>query len=204
MKKIQQFFNITAKFVSNFVIIKEISLSAIIILFAISSIWIKPVVFDITKSAYPYYHIEFLRKNNMMGTLLCNFHFGSYAAYKLFPYNLIYMDGRYEEVYYDKSILLLRDYYRGAKNFDKILELRPNYIIVEKNSFAFEPLKKYRKDYTLVSEKDNFALFVQKNIAKAKYIEPQTDPKYYQKTMFDSQVNYFQHININGRDIKFE
>ena len=40
------------------------------------------------------------RINNMNGNILAPFDMGSYITYKLFPNNLIYMDGRYEEVYF--------------------------------------------------------------------------------------------------------
>ena len=42
-------------------------------------------------------------KYNIKGNIITPFALGSYTSYKLYPNNLIYIDGRYEEVYYDNK-----------------------------------------------------------------------------------------------------
>ena len=45
-------------------------------------------------AAYPVMEIEFIKNNRLEGNLLTNFGIGSFASYKLYPQNKIYMDGR--------------------------------------------------------------------------------------------------------------
>ena len=47
---------------------------------------------------------EFLRINNIKGNIIVPFEMGSYISYKLYPQNLIFMDGRYDGVYSFKII----------------------------------------------------------------------------------------------------
>ena len=57
--------------------------------------------------AYPVKEVEFIKANNIKGNILTNFGYGSYVSYKLYPQNKIFMDGRYEEVYYDYMVPML-------------------------------------------------------------------------------------------------
>ena len=73
-------------------------------------------------SQQPYKMVEFIKINNMKGNILAPFDMGSYITYKLFPNNLIYMDGRYEEVYFKETKDLLDNFYNLTEDWDKILK----------------------------------------------------------------------------------
>ena len=68
---------------------------------------------------YPVMEVEFIRANHISGKLLTNFGIGSFAAYKLYPQNRVYMDGRYEEVYNEDLMQDLSSIYTIDENFSK-------------------------------------------------------------------------------------
>ena len=70
---------------------------------------------------YPVKEVEFIKQNHLNGKILVNFGLGSYVSYKLYPQNLIFMDGRYEEVYYDYMVPMLKNFYLANQNWDEIL-----------------------------------------------------------------------------------
>ena len=86
-------------------VLEKICLWAIIL--TIFCIQLKhPNTFRTNIYKFPVKEVEFLKVNDIKGNILTEFGLGSYTAYKLYPDNLIYMDGRYEEVYYDKEFTL--------------------------------------------------------------------------------------------------
>ena len=77
------------------------ALYAIIILTALTSLQMgKELKYStIDNKIYPFSAIEFIKTNNINGNIYVDMTYGSYCAYKLYPQNKIFMDGRYEEVY---------------------------------------------------------------------------------------------------------
>lgn len=61
---------------------------------------------------YPYMPVRFLKENKINGNLFTDIAYGSFCIYKLFPQNRIFMDGRYEEVYDPKLLLVMKDFIR--------------------------------------------------------------------------------------------
>ncbi len=116
-------------------------------------------------SLQPVSVVRFIKVNNLKGNILAPFDMGSYIAYKLYPDNLIYMDGRYEEVYYNETKELLDNFYNLQNNWDEILnkEYKHDYIIVPKDALLNDYLEK-RKDYKILySDNDNF-LYIKSNL----------------------------------------
>ena len=82
--------------------LKEILL---FLLISISLVYtVKTKTIETSIQEFPYVEAEFLKINHLKGNLLANFHYGSFLAYKLYPNNFIFMDGRYEETY-DPALL---------------------------------------------------------------------------------------------------
>lgn len=113
----------------------------------------------------PYKAIEFLKENNIKGNLMLDMSYGSYAAYRLYPNNKIFMDGRYEEVYAPNLLLEMRDFFtmNGEKS-DEILTKYPTDIVLlqkpqTKNLSEFLIQKKWREVYSDV----NFNILVRPN-----------------------------------------
>lgn len=67
--------------------------------------------------------------------MLINFGLGSYAVYKLYPQNKIFVDGRYEEVYYSYMLPLLKTFYLVMPGWDSILNKFPPDVMIIENFY---------------------------------------------------------------------
>lgn len=144
-------------------------------------------------SRYPILSIEFIKINEIKGNLLLSFGLGSYASYKLYPNNKIYIDGRYEEVYYDFLLPLLHKFYLAKPGWDEVLKkYPPDVMIIEKFYPICQVLEK-DKNWKAVFEDNFFVVFVKsengKN-AKKKYLKPSTDINYYRRTLFNNTIDF--------------
>lgn len=176
--------------------IKDGIIYTLILIFAISNINQKAFQPLIDGSRYPIRAIEFVKINKIKGDLLISFGFGSYASYKLYPNNKIFVDGRYEEVYYDYMLPLLKNFYLVNKNWDEVLKrFPPDVMIIEKFYSVFNVLSK-NKDWKLVFEDKFFGVFVKAKDAKKAYKNPTWNIDYYKKTLFDTDIKF--------KDRKFE
>lgn len=145
----------------------------------------------INPEQYPILSVEFIKENNLKGNLLTNFGLGSYAAYKLYPNNKIYMDGRYEEIYPDFLMEDLKNFYYAEANWDKLLKTYPTEILLIEKYYKVYNIIQAQKEWKLVYDKDkNFGVFVKADTARIKYKQPPTDINYYKKTLFDTNINF--------------
>ena len=163
--------------------------SAIIVLVIFSFIskeYSLPVGFD----KYPVKEIEFIKLNNLSGNLLTNFGYGSYAAYKLYPQNKIYMDGRYEEVYPDFMLPILKDFFLNIDPDKVLINYAPDVMIIEKKYPIYNKLM-LSKDWMDIYSGKMFTVFVPKNKQnkKKRYIEPSGDMRYYKNNLFTTDIN---------------
>ena len=168
--------------------LKEIFFLVLISFFTLNTIafrGLKCVMWD-----YPIMEIDFLKANKIKGNLLCEFHDGSYAAYKLYPDNLIFMDGKYEEVYPNELIYMLKDINLANKGFrEKINKYKTDIIVVTKSYKIFEELKK-DKDFALLINSPKYALFLRKELIRKDFKTPSGSAKYYTDTKFDTNINW--------------
>lgn len=138
---------------------------------------------------YPVTEIEFIKLNKISGNLVTAFGLGSYTSYKLYPQNLIYMDGRYEEVYYDEEFENLISYEEAQEPFwDKVLKDYPTQILMpEKISPIYNKLKE-QSDWEEVYSGTICGVFLPKNRTNYKqdFIMPTQDLKYYQDREFEN------------------
>ena len=132
----------------------------------------------------PLYEIEFLKINHIKGNIVVPFGFGSYTSYKLYPDNLIFMDGRYEEVYDDKEFIVLRNFNLNEPNWDDIIKNYDTDILMpQKTADIYSALVK-NKDWELIFEGRLCGIFVKKDKRAFSYYEPEYNIDYYRKTMF--------------------
>lgn len=96
---IQKAGEIGAKILSVLVVLKNTLVYAVIIIGGALLIRYSPLIILVPATKYPVGAIEYVREHQLKGNLLTVFHWGSYAAWKLYPDCLIALDGRYEEVY---------------------------------------------------------------------------------------------------------
>lgn len=146
----------------------------------------------------PVAEVEFLTVNKLKGNLLTSFGLGSYCTYKLYPQNLLYMDGRYEEVYYDREFEQLMDYERALPNWQNIyLDYPTDILMPERNVPVYNVLKEH-PDWKLVYEGPMCGIFVKSNAAKKDYLLPTTDINYYYQTAF-TNMGKFSEVNTRGK-----
>jgi len=139
---------------------------------------------------YPVKEVEFIKQNKLEGKIFANFNYGSYIAYKLYPYNTIYMDGRYEEVYYDYMLPLQKQFFLVLPQWQLVLKLfKPDIMIIEKNYPVFEVLNK-SKEWKLVYEGKGFGIFLPSIKANKNFIQPDNSEKYYKNNLFDTDIKF--------------
>ncbi len=138
-----------------------------------------------TFSTFPLKEVEYLKINKIKGNILVPFEMGSYVSYKLYPENLIYMDGRYEEVYYQKTLDDLLDFCNKRDGWRKALDDYPTEIVmVEKFDPAYAALNK-EKDWEHLYTGSLCGVFVKKNANIFHHdLAPVEDIDYYRENMF--------------------
>lgn len=139
---------------------------------------------------YPIKEIEFIKQNNIEGNLLINFGYGSYAAYKLYPQNKIYMDGRYEEVYYDYMVPMLKEFMLAYPHWKELITyFRPDVMVLEKKYPIYNTLKN-EKQWVAIYEGNVFGVFVPIEKEKQSYKKPTSNMEYYKNTLFTTDIKF--------------
>ena len=173
---------------------KDKALYTVLILMTLFSLLIKNISIPLNMYAYPVKEVEFVKINNIKGRMLVNFGLGSYAAYKLYPNNLIYMDGRYEEVYYEGMVPLLKKFYLVLPYWQEILDkFTPDVMIIENDYPVYSVLKK-SEIWTNIYEGKHFGVFVKKENLKTNYKQPSDDIQYYKDTLFDTDIKFKKRV----------
>lgn len=193
--------------------IKDPIIYVIILVFIFSNLNYKTFHPSFSWNKYPIRAIEFIKINKIKGKLLTNFGFGSYASYKLYPNNKIFMDGRYEEVYYDYMVPMLKNFYLVNRNWDEVLKkFPPDVMIIEKyypiyktlvsgnvwipvsenlNSIAIKNSGiKHNYHWTLIFEDPSYGVFVKSKDVRKSYKLPPLNIDYYNKTAFYTNIDF--------------
>ena len=190
--KIKQFLRIPPNFFQEkFVLKKEIAVYAVFIIFIVTNLNAKSFEPIIKNDRYPRREIEFIRINNIKGRLFTAFGIGSFASYKLYPNNLIFMDGRYEEVYYDYMLPIQKEFYFAKEPSKTVLiqKFPPDVMIIE-NSYPIYKVLKKDKNWKLVFEGITSGVFVKAKTVKKTYKQPSKDIQYYKRTLFDTNISF--------------
>ena len=154
---------------------------------------LSPFVARVGETKFPYYELEFLKINNIKGNLVSPFGLGSYATYKLYPNNLIFMDGRYEEVYNDKEFMVLKSFDLVLDNWKDIYTKYPTDIIMAYKDVASYLVLQNDPEWVHIFDGKICGIFVKKGKEQFTYLEPEYDLDYYRKTMF-------KHGDFNNND----
>ena len=169
-------------------------LYAVLLLMTLFSLILKDISIPVNFEAYPVKEIEFVKINNIKGKLLINFGLGSYAAYKLYPDNLIYMDGRYEEVYYEGMVPLLKKFYLVLPYWQEVLDKFPPDLMIIENDYPIYGVLKKSNIWSNIYEGKRFGVFVKKENVKKDYKMPSDDKKYYKDTLFDTDIKFKKRV----------
>ena len=168
--------------------LKEVILFALIFISTLSHLYNYKFINTVKMREYPVKCIEFLKINNLKGNLLTNFHYGSYASYKLYPNIQVFMDGRYEEVYDVNLINEMGDLFL-TKNKNLLEKYHTDYIIIDKIYELYDKLKN-SSDWFLAYESSKYALFLPINLKDKNFIMPTADINYYNKEKFITKINW--------------
>ena len=138
----------------------------------------------------PYYAIEFIKKNNLKGNLFTIMQASSYAAYKLYPNNYVFMDGRYEEVY-DTNLINEMGGLFLAKNQDEFFKKYHTDILILNKEYPIAQKLETNPNWIYIFEDNKYALYLNKKTFKNKNFKvPTKDKNYYLKTKFDTKINW--------------
>lgn len=151
---------------------------------------IKDFSIPVGMNVYPIKEVEFIKLNKLKGNILSNFGFGSYISYKLYPNNLIYMDGRYEEVYYDYMVPVLKEFFLAYPNWKQLITYFPPDIMILEKSYPIYNVINKSNDWQNAYEGEYFGVFVSKKIAKKDYIIPTNNIDYYKNTLFNTGIKF--------------
>lgn len=150
----------------------------------------KDISIPVDTDAYPVKEVEFIKINNIKGRLLVNFGLGSYVSYKLYPHNLIFMDGRYEEVYYEGMVPLLKKFYLVNPYWQEVLEKFPPDVMIIENYYPIYEVLSKSKTWCKIYEGETFGVFVPFKNKRDSYKQPSSDINYYKNTLFDTDINF--------------
>lgn len=150
---------------------------------------------EINLNSYPVKAIEFIKRNELKGNLLIPFNWGSYAMWKLYPQNLISIDGRYEETYTNEAYMDIStitfykencDRKKWEKTFNKY---HHDVLLVNKENVVHEHFRKL-KEWKAVYEDKQAVIFVPSSMPDKKWLMPPKDEKYYIKTKYENNINF--------------
>lgn len=139
---------------------------------------------------FPVEEVEFIKVNNLKGNILADFGDGSYVSYKLYPNNKIFMDGRYEEVYYDYMVPMLKEFFLAYPHYKEILTYFPPDIIIQKRSYPIFDVLKKSDDWDLVFESKFYGVFLPKGKSHREFVQPSDDLDYYKNTLFNTDIKF--------------
>jgi hypothetical protein len=139
---------------------------------------------------YPTKAIEFIKINKLEGNLFVPFNWGSYAMWKLFPQNLVSMDGRYEECYTNQSyfdvMMIMLHKKEWKQTFDKY---HHDVILLPKNIKTEKEIRKL-KEWTVAYEDKSAVVFVPSEKKNTKWTNPSQDETFYIKTKYLTDINF--------------
>lgn len=179
--------------INSIILLKEITVYFILLIMSLPLILDREKEIRITETKYPRYAIEFLRINDIRGNLFINFDWGSYAGYKLFPYNRIVMDGRYEEVYNPDLLISLKNFHLLKNDWYKIIrDYKTDIMVIEKKYPVYNRIL-LDSNWKIIFENNLYGIFVPFDSAKDNYLMPSTEDNYYNKTLFNKNFTFIVH-----------
>lgn len=156
---------------------------------------IKDTPIEINLSFYPTKAVEFIKINKLKGNLLVPFNWGSYALWKLYPQNLVSLDGRYNEPYTNEAYMDISTITFCNKNSDltkwkeTFYKYHHDVLLVNKEGDVQKEFKKL-KEWKPVYEDEKAVVFIPSSIPSKKWLLPNKDEKYYIKTKYENNINF--------------
>jgi hypothetical protein len=107
----------------------------------------------------PVREADILMLANAKGNLATPFHWGSYAAWRLYPNIKVSMDGRYETTFPESTFQLnARFFMKNGSDWDQMIKDYPvDYIMLDLTTDALRPEDLQSRGYTLVWKNENLS-----------------------------------------------
>jgi len=144
--------------------IRDILLYSSLIVLCILELITFPMTLKISASMFPLGSIELIKMNKLKGNLATVFHWGSYAAWKLYPNIYIAEDGRYEEVYpvSTHNLVINLNYLANEKWFDLVRKHHTDILLLDKRNVSYMAmhLPASRKEWKEVFSDEISAVFL--------------------------------------------
>ncbi|MFO0793502.1 MAG: hypothetical protein U0586_05500, partial [Candidatus Brocadiaceae bacterium] len=112
---------------------------------------------------YPLGAIDYVREHNLAGNMLCEFDWGEYILWNLYPKCLVGMDGRYESVYPAQITREYFDFDYGRNGWRRFLENYPHDMILIKSKGKTCSLLQAENNWMQLYEDDGCVLFVRRD-----------------------------------------
>jgi hypothetical protein len=147
----------------------------------------EPAIARTDLKKFPVQEVEFIKQNKIEGNILSLFGLSSYISYKLYPQNLIFMDGRYEEVYYDREFDMLKTFELAAENWDDALKEYPTEIILTLKGSLIDNKMSTEASWVKIYAGKYYSVFVKKDRVKKEslYKKPSENLRFYQEFEFE-------------------
>jgi len=144
---------------------------------------------------YPTRAIEFIKMNRLEGNLLVPFNWGSYAFWKLYPQNLVSIDGRYEETYTNQAYMDVSEitFYKkeaASKNWEKTFKKYHHDLILAVKDSDFEKHVAQNKNWKIIYKDGKAVVFVAASTPDKKYILPDKNTEYYIKNKYENNIDF--------------
>jgi len=161
-----------------------------------------PILVSVPLNKFPVCSVEFIKQNNIKGNLASVFHWGSYISWKLYPDCYIAIDGRFEEVYPEKTfhlVSMLINYSNKPEKdifWDRLMKLHHTDIIIiaktkEREKMAYKALTE-SPAWKKVFEGPISAVFVRKELARDDYNKAIIDYGQILKEKYDTKLDFTQ------------
>ena len=145
---------------------------------------------SIRLSQYPTKAFEFIKINNLKGNLFVPFNWGSYAMWKLYPQNLISIDGRYEETYTNQSYLDASAITFHHENWEKVFNKYHHDVVILYRDTDTEKALRNFKNWKLVYEDKKAVVFVPASTPDREWVQPTQDEEYYINTKYENSIDF--------------
>jgi len=137
---------------------------------------------------YPTRAIEFLKINNVSGNLFIPFNWGSYAMWKLYPQNLVSIDGRYEEAYKNEAYDDVCHLSFFGKRWNEVLgKYKHDILLLEVDSDVYKKVRDL-PEWKIVFETEKAAVFLPAGDTRNGWKKPIDDDGYYVKTKYENGI----------------
>ncbi len=137
---------------------------------------------------YPVKAIEFIRINNISGNLFIPFNWGSYGLWKLYPNNLVSIDGRYEETYKNEAYEDACRLSFFKKQWQAVLnKYNHEILLLDIESDVYKKIKTL-PEWKTVYEDEKAAVFLPASDKRVFGQKPEDDEEYYIKTKYGNNI----------------